>query len=89
MAWNIEGLKTKLLRYDIAELIKQYDLMSLQETWDVETDYCKINFSYYTLYTCPAKRSLRGGRHMGGVLVLVKNVYPSTFHKYTKGLTWV
>ena len=41
MSWNIEGLETKPLRYDIVEPIKQYDLMSLQETWDVETDYCK------------------------------------------------
>jgi len=46
--------------------------MSLHETWDVETDYCKNYFSNYTLYTCPEKRSLCGGRHMGGVLVLVK-----------------
>ena len=66
MSWNIEGLKTKLLRYGIAELIKQYDLMSLQETWDIETDYCQNYFSNHTLYTCTAKRSSRGGRQKGG-----------------------
>jgi len=60
------------LRYDIAELIKQHDLMSTQETWDVEIlEYCQNYFSNYTRYTCPAKHSSHDGRHMA--LVLVNN----------------
>jgi len=32
------------LRYDIAERIKQYDLMSILDTWDVETENCQNYF---------------------------------------------
>ena len=53
--------------------LEKYDIFGLQETWDVDTDYCLEYFTNHILYLCKAKLSLVGGRSMGGVVVGVKH----------------
>jgi len=66
---------SKLRTYDVAETLSHYEFICIQETWDidVEDEYTKF-FPNHTVYTCQAKSSSRGGRSMGGSVILVKNV---------------
>ncbi|KAH3774101.1 hypothetical protein DPMN_175472 [Dreissena polymorpha] len=36
ITWNIEGLKSKLYSFDIIEFLKKYDVIGIQETWDLD-----------------------------------------------------
>lgn len=63
-----------LLNNDVITYLKQFDIISLQETWLTDYDMCRSVFSEYSIFSCKAKKSVKGGRNMGGVVVLVKNV---------------
>ena len=54
------------------EFLKTFDIITLTETWDIDTVDTDLHFNDYVSYTLNAKRSQCRGRHMGGVLVLVK-----------------
>jgi exonuclease III len=80
LSWNIEGLKSKLYNYDIIEFLKIYDVIGIQETWDLEPNYCEDQFLDFAIFSSAAKKSYAGGRPMGGITVFVKN----TISKYFK-----
>ena len=73
ISWNIEGLLSKLSS-DLFNTIKQYTIISLQETWVTCIDYLHFEKSLpnYSCFVCKAKRSQVGGRSSGGVIVFVK-----------------
>ena len=48
-------------------------MFGLQETWDIDSDYCLPFFPDHTIYSCYAKKSSVGGRPLGGVIVGIKN----------------
>ena len=73
LSWNVEGLKSKLFSFDLHNTLCTYDIVGLIETWDMDSSYCINYFQDYVLHSCPAKRSLAGGRPMGGIMVGVKN----------------
>ena len=47
--------------------------MSFQKTWDILHDYVDGAFDNFSVFTCKATSSNRGGRPMGGITVLIKN----------------
>ena len=59
------------------EFIKNFDFISLQETWSLNSVFAETIMSCYTQYECNAKMSTVGGRHMGGVLLFVKQTFDS------------
>lgn len=73
LSWDVGGLNSLLLNTDCVNFITNYDIVSLQETWLIDADHYKSEFSEYTMFMCKAIESDKGGRNMGGVIVLVKN----------------
>ena len=58
---------------DFVSYLSKFDIVSLVETWmENPTDISNV-FHDHEVYMCPAFKSLRGGRNMGGVAVLLKN----------------
>ena len=70
MTWNVEGFQNKLCT-DVIRLIENFNIIGLQETWIVDDFDYSYYFSRHRPFICKAKRSLHGGRPMGGVIVLV------------------
>jgi len=75
LSWNIEGLVNKISS-DLVNFLGQFHIFGLQETWDAEPDvkFYSSYFPNYTIFFCKAKRSLVGGRSMGGVIVFVHTI---------------
>ena len=73
LSWNIEGLANKISS-DFTSFLNQYHIFCLQETWDADPDigFYSSHFPEYNIFCCNAKRSIVGGRSMGGVIVFVK-----------------
>lgn len=83
-SWNIQGLRTKLHGTNstlgasklniklIQNIIKQHDIICLQETWQKHENLCFTGYSVYS--TVQETKSKRGCR---GVAILVKNTISS------------
>ena len=72
VAWNIEGLSSKLTEMGFLEYIYSFDVCCLMETFtssDFDTGICFNDF--IVLHSPGSKLSLRG-RRSGGVMILVK-----------------
>lgn len=65
VAWNINGVKTKLEKPVVEALLLQYDIISLSET---KTDL-RISLPGFIAYRCSTSVS----SHRGGTVVMVKN----------------
>ena len=80
MTWNVDGLKNKLADSEFVRYINSFDIVGLVETWVCDVSEVSGYFTEHASYCCAAKSSKRGGRNMGGVIVLIKH----RFVKYTK-----
>ena len=69
---NVEGLKNKLDDNDLIQYLRQFDLICLVETWLDDASKLICLFHDYALFECPAFKSLKGGRNMGGIIVLLR-----------------
>jgi hypothetical protein len=71
LTWNVGGLKGRnalLLEYVI-----NYDIIGLIESWVTDiSDYDNLLDGYKCFY-CQAKKSVHGGKNMGGVIVYVRD----------------
>lgn len=65
LSWNINGVKTKLEKKIVHDLLSKYDIVSLNE---VKTPL-SVSFPGFVSY----KSSVRGSPHRGGTVVLIKN----------------
>jgi hypothetical protein len=75
VTWNIEGIESKLSDNGFIGYLKTFDVIGLVETWATGSEKLQQVFDDYHVYNCSAKNSNRGGRNMGGVVVLIRNVY--------------
>jgi len=41
LSWNSEGLMSKLLNYDIFNVLGFYDVFGIKETWEINPDFCE------------------------------------------------
>ena len=71
-SFNVEGLVNKIKDHDFLDSIKQYDFITLVETWvsgkisvDIEGYYCFNKFR---------RKAKKAKRYSGGISVLVTEV---------------
>ena len=67
-SWNVNGLRNKLNDPDFIDMLKEFDICFLQETW-MNTDIQIDSFCSFNLY---ATRIHSKGRCSGGMVALVK-----------------
>ena len=71
--WNIEGLTNKLDNPDFISKIKDFDLISLVETW-LPYGNQKINIDgYYSFSKHRKQKAQNARRNSGGITILVKS----------------
>ena len=61
------------MSHNIVDLLMSVDVFGIQETWDIDYTYLESYLHDNLIFPCKAKKSIVGGRHMGGVIVGVKN----------------
>lgn len=73
LTWNIVELKAKLTTYNIPDFLCDFDidLFRIQESWDVDPNYCDNFFKNNVRFDCKARSSSSEGRPMGRVHVFV------------------
>ncbi|WAR29251.1 hypothetical protein MAR_002819, partial [Mya arenaria] len=73
LSWNICGIYTKLNNADFIHYLLAFEIICLQETWCLECNDIQHILPGYFCYFCPAKKSLKAGRNMGGVAIFIKD----------------
>ena len=71
LTYNVNGLMSKLNCTDFVELMSNYDIICLTETFLEKTIESSV-FEKYDMFFSKATKLSHRGRHSGGVLVLVK-----------------
>ena len=87
---NIEGLKTKRGNVEIRELVEEWDIVGLVETW-LDEDY-KGSWDGYVWFEKKGKRFSNKGRSSGGIMVLVKEKWKKKVKRIRieeEGVIWI
>ena len=87
---NVEGLRSMLGNKAFIELIQQWDVVGLVETWIEEKH--KVNIIGYDVYGEMGKRRSNRGRSSGGIMVLVKEKLRNKVKQIqlkTEGMVWL
>jgi exonuclease III len=71
-SWNIEGLSRKVADSDFISTIRQFDFISLVETW-LSQDNCDLNLDGFYSFSKCRKKTKNGCRNSGGITILVKS----------------
>ena len=75
LSWNVNGLSRKIHDLDFINLIKQYDIILLQETW-LHKDIClNLDITGYKSYHLFGNKSVNTtkGRFSGGISLYYKD----------------
>ena len=81
--WNVNGLLSKTQDSEFVSYVYSFDFVCIVETFveDFQSDvfhgynvFCKP-FHGYNVFCKPAVKFTRQGRHSGGVICLVKNIF--------------
>jgi exonuclease III len=81
VAWNVNGLKSKLCIDEFIKYCTSFDIIALTETWAKSIDEFKNSFDGYKAYTSYRPRIRQFGRFLGGIAVFVKQKYLSGVNK--------
>ena len=72
ISWNADGLKRHLSKSHLLTMLRNYDIICIQETWANNYEqYMDLFDGYNAFSTCTAKRANRG-RTSGGIIVYIK-----------------
>ena len=77
ISFNVEGLKPKIEDPNFLEIIQDYDILILTETW--KNDLSKINIEVFWDYSQVRPKPKSAIRHSGGITILTR-------YKIRKGL---
>jgi exonuclease III len=78
--WNVAGIASKLQDLDFIEYISSFDVVSLVETF-VDSFQSTIFENNFAIFTKPALKFTRQGRHSGGIICLVRKSLLPYFKK--------
>ena len=75
LTWNINGLCRKLTDCDFLLYVKDYDILSLQETWINSKINMNLNLNGYFCHHIFGTKSpgAKKGRYSGGISVYAQN----------------
>lgn len=71
LSWNIAGWSAKSREKVLDEILRDRDVILLQETWAT----LPIEFEGFSVTSLPARKSAAKGRPAGGLAILVKPVF--------------
>ena len=90
LAWNVQGLRSKLDDCDFLNFISDFDILIFTETWSSQTS--NVNIDGYNYFNCPRpKFNNKAKRNSGGVIIYYKHKLCNSLELITlnnKGIIW-
>lgn len=94
LAWNINGLKRKIVDEDFIDFITNYDLIFLNETWISKHETLNFDIPGFCceLIAGNKARNTTKGRYSGGIAFYYRSElkqYVNVLHKNQAGILWI
>ena len=94
LAWNINGLKRKIVDEDFIDFITNYDLIFLNETWISKHETLNFDMPGFCceLIAGNKARNTTKGRYSGGIAFYYRSElkqYVNVLHKNQAGILWI